>query len=177
MPWRYILPGALVKSFVHLIYHDLFISFQFYNFDDWCHFNVISTTPEIGAVARATGHQGFGPQNLRNNGFFNLMSIKKVFFVFHLLSKHFVFNFVFNLLLISVFCFSLLVIPLVIPCFSLFVGPIRWGKGVECIFSQAKDQSDQQVSCPTVTLIQTIETLLMEFGWKTWWKLHVYIFF
>ena len=94
-----------------------------------------------------------------------------------LLSKHFVFNFVFNLLLISVFCFSLLVIPLVIPCFSLFVGPIRWGKGVECILSQAKDQSDQQVSCPTVTLIQTIETLLMEFGWKTWWKLHVFICF
>ena len=42
-----------------------------------------TTTPEIGAVARATGHQGFGPQNLRNNGF-NWMSIKKVFFVFHL---------------------------------------------------------------------------------------------
>ena len=73
-------------------------------------------------MARATGHQGFGPQNLRNNGF-NLMSIKKLFFVFHLyfiseidvkficisfqklLSKHFVFNFVFNLLLISVFFF------------------------------------------------------------------------
>lgn len=45
-----------------------------------CHFN---DSEKKGAVARATGHQGFGPQNLRNNGF-NLMSIKKVFFVFHL---------------------------------------------------------------------------------------------
>lgn len=75
-------------------------------------------------MARATGHQGFGPQNLRNNGFFNLMSIKKLFFVFHLyfISEIVIetFRFEFCFQFVTHFCFFLFFALGYSSCDSLF---------------------------------------------------------